>query len=127
MSGAPFLDDDETELTGRPSAPGLYSYVLRATADNNPANFVERVFTLRVVPMQVVWPRGERSTNPILPAGQVGAPYSTAIKVAGGTSPVHVLVVSVQRHAAGPHVERDGRAFRDADGGGVVPLRGRSH
>jgi hypothetical protein len=75
-----------TALTGRATAPGTYVFTLRAAQPSNPSNFVEREFTYRVVPMQIVSPPVELIEFD-LPSAQIGQPYSTTIKLAGGTPP----------------------------------------
>ena len=81
-----FYGPDDTALTGRPTATGTYVYTLRGTQNGNPANFVDRQFTLRVLPMQVVSPPVELF-DAMLPAGEAGVAYSTTVRVAGGAPP----------------------------------------
>ena len=78
-----------TELVGAPTAPGTFTFTLRATDDANPSNFAERVFTIRVAPMQLVSPPVSLLlTAPReLPPGRAGVPYSFTLKAAGGTLP----------------------------------------
>jgi hypothetical protein len=62
---------------------------LRATDDTNPSNFAERVFTVRVAPMQLVAPPVSLllTASRELPSGRAGVPYSFTLKAAGGTAP----------------------------------------
>ena len=76
-----------TQLAGAPTQPGTYAYTLRAADAANPANYAEQTLTYRVAPMQVVSPRVGIAPVINLPVGQVGAAYSTTIKMAGGTPP----------------------------------------
>ena len=81
-------------VVGQPSAPGVYSYTLRATDNANGANVADHQFTLNVSPMQMVAPSFAGTG---VPGGQIGMPYATTIKVAGGTPPY-----SFTPSAAGP-------------------------
>jgi hypothetical protein len=82
MQVTPFVTT--TGLTGAARVPGLYTFTLRATDATNSANFAERVYSLRIVPMQIVSPPVELMNAPELPPGSVGAPYSHQLRVAGG-------------------------------------------
>jgi len=93
-----FYGPNDTAVTGRPTAAGTYVYTLRATDNGNPANRVDRTFTLRVLPMQVVSPPVELS-DPTLPSAEVGVPYSTTVKVAGAAPP---YAVSLSQFGAMP-------------------------
>lgn len=78
------MDPGNVTLTGQPSVAGIYTYTLRATETATPGNFADHTFTMNVSPMQVVSPPLLRY---VIPFAQVGAPYSTSFKVAGGTPP----------------------------------------
>ena len=78
-------------LAGQPSVPGTYTFTMRATDKNNAANFVEHIFTWRVSPMQIVSPPVGAFVAPNMPAGHVGVPYNTTMKMAGGVPPYHFV------------------------------------
>ena len=82
---APGSQSGTTMLAGRPSAPGVFTYMLRAT--DTAANFTDHTFTMTVLPMQVVTPPVGLRETADLPSARVGTPYSTTIKMAGGTPP----------------------------------------
>ena len=86
ISGGTFPGPNTTALVARPTSVGTHVYTLRATDTLDSANTVDHVFTLRVVPMQIVSPPIEFGPAE-LPSGNVGAPYPFALKVAGGTGP----------------------------------------
>ena len=70
-------------LRGAPTAVGLSTFTLRATDDNNSANYADRVCeSVRVDPFQVDTGRASA-----MPPGQVGLPYNYAFKITGGTPP----------------------------------------
>ncbi|MGH9142348.1 MAG: Ig domain-containing protein, partial [Vicinamibacterales bacterium] len=76
-----------TQLVGQPTAGGAFVYTLRATNAANPSDAADRVFTAHVSPFQVVSPPLAFMSAPDLPSAHVGVPYSTTIKLAGGTPP----------------------------------------
>ena len=76
-----------TVLTGQPQSAGTFTYTLRAFDNASPATSVDHAFTLNILPMQVVSPPVALIDSPDLPNGQTGAPYSTTIRMAGGTPP----------------------------------------
>lgn len=67
-------------LTGVPTAPGPFSYTLRATDNANNANFAERVFSGTVSPMQQI-------SHPVPPAQQGTAYTPYNFQMAGGQPP----------------------------------------
>jgi len=73
-----------TLLWGAPSAPGTYSYTLRATDTANSSNFVDRAYTAVIGPVVAV---GYLTTKVALPPTLLGASYSLQLTVAGGTPP----------------------------------------
>jgi hypothetical protein len=85
--GVVSTDGITTRLVGAPLVPGVFVFTLRATDNGNPANFADHTFTYRVGPTQVISPPVEFVTLADLPSGNVGVPYSFAIRVAGGTPP----------------------------------------
>jgi hypothetical protein len=54
---------------------------------SDPSNTVDRVFTARVAPLQIVSPPVELSVFFELPGAHVGTPYSAAIRAAGSNPP----------------------------------------
>ncbi len=87
-----FYGPNDAAVTGRPTAADTYVYTLRATDNSNPANVVDRTFTLRVLPLQVVSPPVELS-DPTLPSAEVGVAYSMTVKVAG-VAPPYAFAIS---------------------------------
>ncbi len=75
-----------TLLQGYPSQAGTFSYTLRATDNNNSANFADRAFTAVIQPMQVITHRVNQ-----LPPATVGVDYTYTVQVAGGTGPYTFL------------------------------------
>jgi hypothetical protein len=82
----PGLNVVTDSLMGWPTAAGTYIFTLRGTDPGNAANFADREFRVRVVPMQIVSPPMRFGWGE-LPGGHVGQPYSTTIKIAGGVPP----------------------------------------
>jgi len=77
-----------TSLGGATSAPGLYTFTLRAAADTNPTVYADHAFTARVGTAQLVTPPWALANIVDVPANaQAGTPYSFAFKAAGGTPP----------------------------------------
>src|SRR5581483_3590890 len=73
-------------FSGTPSTPGLYTFVLRAADGSNSANYGQRQFTLRVLPVGV-GPLFVLTSS--LPSGRVSATYpQTSLQSSGGTGPV---------------------------------------
>ncbi len=81
-----------TTLTGQPRAAGTFVYTLRAAVSDDPSRFADRTFTLKVLPMQVVSPPLEFMHALDLPLARLGVPYSTSIRLAGGTPPYNVAM-----------------------------------
>src|SRR5581483_6691702 len=70
-------------FSGTPSTPGLYTFVLRAADGSNSANYGQRQFTLRVLPVGV-GPLFVLTSS--LPSGRVSATYpQTSLQSSGGT------------------------------------------
>ena len=76
-----------TSLAGAPAVAGIYTFTLRATDTANGAVFAERVFTQRVGSTQLVSPPVAIAPTADLPGGELGIPYSFALKAAGGAPP----------------------------------------
>jgi hypothetical protein len=73
-------------VSGRPAAVGTFVYTVRATNVADATNTVDRVYTLKVAPTQVVAPAIELNEQDLPPA-TVGVLYSATIKAAGGAPP----------------------------------------
>ncbi|PYR52930.1 MAG: hypothetical protein DMF89_01060, partial [Acidobacteria bacterium] len=73
-------------LSGTPTLVGAYTFIVQAT-DGNSANFGARQFTLTVTPLVV-------TTNPTLPAGNVGTAYSQTLTATGGFGALAWMVAS---------------------------------
>jgi len=67
-------------LSGTPTTPGTFTFVVKAKDSTNASNFALRQITITVTPITVV------SIN--LPVGHVGSPYAGSIVVAGFTGNV---------------------------------------
>ena len=67
------------ELSGTPTAPGTYTFVIEATDANNCTG--SRGYTVVIDPCLVVSPD-------TLPGGEVGTPYSEQLTAVGGTPPI---------------------------------------
>jgi hypothetical protein len=82
-------------LGGQPTQAGTFVFTLRATdrATSGPTvgDFAEHTYTLKVALTQIVSPPTEAFVAPDLPSGRVGVPYSTRIRMAGGTPPYHFI------------------------------------
>jgi hypothetical protein len=86
VSGAfpPGVSMDTTGLiSGIPSAPGTYSYTVRAVDNTNSGNYADRVYPLQVSSMQFDYAR-----SPLVPVGMVGQPFSYRFKVTGASGSV---------------------------------------
>jgi hypothetical protein len=70
-------------LAGRVATPGVYQFTVRATNNDDAADFVDRVFTARYAPIHLISP----ALNGAMPEGTVGVPYTASLKVAGGVPP----------------------------------------
>jgi hypothetical protein len=71
------------EITGTPSAPGVYIYTIIAVQNGNPTVSVKVTDTLKVFGLM----------TSSLPNGAVGTPYSEQLATAGGTAPVTFALV----------------------------------
>jgi hypothetical protein len=67
-------------MSGTPTAAGGYTFTLQATDGSNAANYAVHRYTLIVTALNL--------TNPTLPDGTVGTPYSQAFNVTGATGSV---------------------------------------
>ncbi len=68
-------------ITGAPSVPGTYNYTIRATDNNNAANFADRQYPITVIATQL------NSGRANIPDLVVGTPYSYTFKIVGGAGP----------------------------------------
>ncbi len=82
-----FLDAAGT-LSGTPTAPGSYTFVLQVTDSSNPQQFAQQQFTIDVFtgPLSI--------TTVSLPDGVIGTPYAWAVAANGGATP-YAWTVSV--------------------------------
>ena len=76
------LFSDEVEISGTPTAGGLYSFTLRCSDPDG--NYVERIYGLKVMEIE--------NTSP-LPDSD-GSPYSVTLTQSGGSLPVSWTVAS---------------------------------
>jgi uncharacterized delta-60 repeat protein len=84
--GLTFMPETAT-LSGTPMASGTYLFSILATDANGCTG--SRVYSLSVsCPILVLNP-----TNPTLPGGTVGTPYSEVLSVTGGTGPYNLSIV----------------------------------
>jgi hypothetical protein len=85
------------QIGGQPTVPGNYTFTLRAADAGNASNFFERVYTVHIASFQIVPPTlaflAPSNQLRALPGGVVGAPYSFALKEAGGTAPFTFAMV----------------------------------
>ena len=78
------LGNHSVQLLGTPSAPGIYTYTIRAHETGNPSVTVEVTDTLKVFGM----------VTTSLPDGTVAVPYGPVqLQTAGGTEPVTFSLV----------------------------------
>ena len=78
------LGNHSVQLLGTPSAPGIYTYTIRAHETGNPSIVVEVTDMLKVFGM----------VTTILPDGTVSVPYGPVqLQTAGGTEPVTFSLV----------------------------------
>ncbi len=66
------------QLSGTPTTPGTYTFLVDAADATNSANVGVKSFVLTVTPISI--------TTSSLPYGDVGTPYSTTLTATGGTS-----------------------------------------
>ncbi len=76
-----------SSIEGTSSAPGSYTFTMRATDAVTTTRFLEHVVTYQFAPMQLTNPGPTGLAGGIFPAGQVGTAYSVNLTVAGGTAP----------------------------------------
>ena len=62
------LSSSTSFLAGAPSTPGNYTFTLRATDNANTSSSADRLYSLRVAPMQFV------QQNALLPVARLGSP-----------------------------------------------------
>jgi hypothetical protein len=79
----PGLSLSGSAISGATTAPGTYTFTVRATDNANPSNTADRIFSWVVTPMQVLF----EVVNYYLPPATMGSPYSFTLNVAGGTPP----------------------------------------
>ena len=65
------------QLSGTPTTPGTYTFLIAAASSTNPSNVGVKSFALTVTPISI--------TTNSLPYGDVGAAYSASLAATGGT------------------------------------------
>jgi hypothetical protein len=75
------------ELFAAPSAPGVYTFTVRATDNANPANFADEVIVRNVPAIELINPPDGALSGRYLPLAQIGSNYSFVFAAAGGLPP----------------------------------------